>query len=245
MPATSEGLFVFMSGRRSAAGGRRLPSTSPAWCPSSRRRRPRHRSPSWAAARSSPSPRPASRCHCRCGCQPSDTSPAGGVEQLERYEGMRVTADLRVIGADRRHGSRGRGARRVERAVLRGDRRGAPAGPRARPRSACRGAAGPALLRAAVRRQPGTAAGRQRGADRQRDPRRRRRAAARSARSACSTSRSAPTASCRIPAPATVVGPQQATPVPVPSAERVHDRVGQPGTVLRRSGRSRSRRRRC
>ncbi len=30
--------------------------------------------------------------------QASDTSPSGGVEQLERYEGMRVKADLRVIG---------------------------------------------------------------------------------------------------------------------------------------------------
>ena len=96
-PATSEGVFVFVSGSgmRPAVGDAvhvsgLVSEFAPA--PPAPPVTELGGGPLYAViASGQPLPVPAQ-------LVPGDTSPTGGVEQLERYEGMRVKADLRVIG---------------------------------------------------------------------------------------------------------------------------------------------------
>ena len=94
-PATSEGVFVFMSGVRPAIGDSVHVSgvvSEFAPAPPAPPVTELGGGPLYAViAPGQPLPVPVQ-------LQATDTSPSGGVEQLERYEGMRVKADLRVIG---------------------------------------------------------------------------------------------------------------------------------------------------
>ena len=135
-PATSEGLFVFMSGGGRAAGGRRC--------------RPRHRR--GVGVRAGAARAAADRAGRRPGLRRHRDWPAAaiaGAAPARRHIAVGRRRTARTLRGHARHGgpdassarptarcSRPRRARDLERAVLRGDRRRPAPGPRARPRSA-------------------------------------------------------------------------------------------------------------